>query len=286
MSINVFRGFKINILFFPLLAASILGKYFLAFSAAFMCALLHELFHVFAARRTGVGISYIEVLPFGICARLRSDIIKNPAREIIIALAGPLVNIVIFAAALILRYNLSINSEILNYFILCNFYMAIVNLLPCLPLDGGRILKAYLTIKSGAVFAYNFCLKLSRLIVLWLIGGAVYLLFSSSFNLSLIIIGAFLLGNLCLEQQNISKQAIKELLFYKNKITSSEMFRASALVAHKDTPARKILKKLSYNNYHIVCVTDDDLNISKTLTEGQLINALTNRSIQITLGEI
>lgn len=286
MSIHIFRHFKINILFFPLLAASILGKYFFAFSAAFLCAILHEFSHVFVAWRLGVGISYIEVLPFGICARLKADIIKNPVREIFIALAGPLTNIVISAIALFFQYKTLINSEILNYFIICNISMAVVNLLPCLPLDGGRIMRAYLTIKSGAVFAYNFCIKLSRVVVLIIIGVAFYLLLTSSFNFSLIIIGAFLLGNLCLEQRNISKQTIKELLFYKDKIIRGEMTRASALVAHKDTPARRILKKLSYNNYHIVCVTDDDLTILKTLTEGQLVRALTSHGIQITLGEI
>ncbi len=286
MTISLLPHLKINILFFPLLAASILGRYFSALALAFLCAILHELSHVFAAWRMGVGVSYIEILPFGVCARLKSDIIKNPAYEIIIALAGPLINIVIFAIALIFRYNLSVDSEILNYFIICNLSMAIINLLPCLPLDGGRMLRAYLTLKTGSVFAYNFTVSLSRIIVLILIGGSVYLLLSNNFNFSLILIGAFLLGNLCLEQRNATKNTLRELLFYEDKLKTGEMTRSHIITAHKSTPARRILKKLSYNNYHIICVVDDDLSVTKALTEGQVINALTKQSIRITLGEI
>ncbi len=286
MTISLLPHLKINILFFPLLATSILGKYFSAFALAFLCAILHELSHVFAAWRMGVGVLYIEILPFGICARLKSDIIKNPVCEILIALSGPFTNIIISAASLVFKYKLSSTSVLLDYFTICNLSMAIINLLPCLPLDGGRMLRAYLTLKTGAVFAYNFTVKLSRIIVLILVGGSVYLLLSNNFNFSLILIGAFLLGNLCLEQRNATKNTLRELLFYEDKLKTGEMTLSNVITAHKSTPARRILKKLSYNNYHIICVVDDDLSVTKALTEGQVINALTKQSIRITLGEI
>ncbi len=286
MSIRLSSFLKINILFFPILAASILGRYFCAFFAAFLCALLHEVSHVIAARCMGVGISYVEIMPFGVCARLKADIIKNPVREIIVALSGPLCNLAIACIMSVGGRYFLIDAKITEYFIICNLSMAAINLLPCLPLDGGRVLRSYLALKTGAIFAYNFCVKLSHVIVLLLIGGSVYLLLTNSFNFSLILIGAFLLGNLFLEQRNISRQTLKELLLFKDKLGCDKMSHASPLIAHKSTPARRILKKLSYNSYHIIFVVDDDLSILKTLSEGQLIDALTKGSIQITLDEI
>lgn len=286
MTINISSHLKINILFFPLLAASILGRYFSAFFAAYLCAIIHELSHIAIAQRLGVGVSYIEILPFGVCARLKADIIKNPVHEILIALSGPLANVILAIASTILFQNYSINNEVFTYFFYCNVAMAAINILPTLPLDGGRILRAYLTLKTGSIFAYNFSIKLSRIVILFLLGCSVYILLASDFNFSLILIGAFLLGNLCLEQRNISKFTLRELLCYPDKINDGEMMVSHILTAHKDTPARRILKKLSYNNYHIVCVVDDDLKILKTLTEGQLISSLQSRGIRITLDEI
>ena len=64
------------------------------------------------------------------------------------------------------------------------------------------------------------------------------------------------------------------------------MHRSVVLTAHSSTPARRILKRLSYNNYHIVHVTDDNMRVIRTLTEGQLLNALTENGIRVLLSDI
>ena len=64
------------------------------------------------------------------------------------------------------------------------------------------------------------------------------------------------------------------------------MCRSVVLTANRSTPARQILRRLSYDNYHIIHVTDDDMHIVSTLTEGQLLNALTDRGVRVTLGDI
>ncbi len=286
MTVTILPFLKINILFFPLLIASIIGDYFVSFSVAYLCATIHELTHIITAKALGVGISYMEILPFGICARLKSDIIKNPNHEITIALSGPFLNIIIAVITGFVKPYFPEKAELLNYIICCNISMAAVNLIPALPLDGGRALRAYITTKSGSLFAYNFMTKFSVFPIALLLLIAVFLLLYGQFNFSIILIGVFLLSNLCAEQKNISKHTLNELLKYEDKLKKDAMNKATAVTAHKSTPARRILRHLSYNTYHIVFVTEDDLTISKTLTEGQIIKALSYRGTRITLGEI
>lgn len=282
--ISVTRRLKVNILFFPIAAASILGGYFYLFAASYVCAFLHELTHVAAARRLDVGISHVEIQPFGICARLSSDIIENPVHEILIALAGPAASLAAGVTAFILRPFCS--GYVCEYFMYCNFAMAAVNMIPALPLDGGRVLRAALTQKTGALSAYNLTVKISRIPVAILLLLAVYALLTARFNFSLIMIGVFLLGNLFSEQKNISRQALREILYYKDKLHNSGMCRTTVVTAARETPARQILKRLSYSNYYIIHVVDANLRICKTLTEGELLKALTERGIRISLGEI
>ena len=282
--INITPFIKLHILFLPLIAASIFGNYHIMFISAYACAMLHELGHIFAAHLSGVKISHIEILPFGICAKLKSEVIKNPSAEIAIAISGPLVNIALALVAFLFKNIIPQNS--LVYWEQLNLSLAAINLLPALPLDGGRIMRAYLTKKIGSIRAYNISVRFSCIPISLIMGTAVYSLLTNSFNFSLILISAFLLGNLCLEQKNISKNVVSELLNYSTKLDKNALNRSYVITAHQSTSARLILKQLSYDRYYIVCVVDDNLKVTKILTEGEILSALTQKSIRITLGEI
>lgn len=286
MTLKLTPFFRVNILFFPILAASILGGYLPAFALSYLCALIHELTHITVALCLGTKISYMEILPFGICARLKCDIIKNPAHEIVIALSGPVFNLLAAACARLILHNSNSNDELFSYFFYCNIAMALVNFIPALPLDGGRVLRAALTMRSGSVYAYRVTVKVSRIPIFLLLLTSTYLLLTRRFNFSFILIGVFLLSNLCTEQKNISKMALREMLTFEDKLKSTDMNRTTVITAYQTTPARKILKHLSYSSYNIIHVVDDKLRVLKTLTEGQLIRALTDQGIRVTLGDI
>ena len=76
------------------------------------------------------------------------------------------------------------------------------------------------------------------------------------------------------------------MLHFSSKLERNRLTHSYVITAHKSTPARLILKKLSYDRYYIVCVVDDRLQIIKTLTEGEIMSALTTKGIRTTLGEI
>ncbi len=284
--IPIGRRISVSPFFLIMTAASIAWGYWDIFFISYASALIHECAHILTARSLKVGISRIEILPFGICGKLSAGFIKNPYKEILIAAAGPLCSGV---AALVLCAAASKTNafkEQLIYGININIALIIINLIPALPLDGGRILKGLISINCGAVRAYNIMMRVSRFPIGGIAAASVILLLINDFNMSLILIGAFLLGNLSLEQKNISIISLREILYYKDALKRSEFCPVTRMAAHSSVSAGLFLRRLGCYKYHIIDVINDDGVIIKTVTESQIISALINRSIRLTMGEI
>ena len=121
--------------------------------ALFACVLLHEFGHAFAARGFGIETPDITLLPIGGVARL-SRIPEKPWQELVVAIAGPLVNVVIAAALIFvihtnatleqLEYLESPRIELLAKLASVNVMLVLFNLIPAFPMDGGRVLRALL----------------------------------------------------------------------------------------------------------------------------------------------
>jgi len=127
----------------------------------FLCVLLHEFGHIFTARAFGVATPDVILLPIGGVARLER-IPEKPSEEFLIAIAGPLVNVAI-ALVLVafgghLEFNRLANLDIsggglIDQLTKVNLFLALFNLIPAFPMDGGRVLRALLATRLGYVRA-------------------------------------------------------------------------------------------------------------------------------------
>jgi len=119
----------------------------------FLCVLLHEFGHALAARRYGIQTPDITLLPIGGVARLER-MPEKPSEELVIAVAGPLVNVAI--AILLLPFAGGVlhpevigraGFGILSSLFLTNIGLVLFNLIPAFPMDGGRVLRALLAMR-------------------------------------------------------------------------------------------------------------------------------------------
>lgn len=162
--------------------------------ALFGCVVLHELGHALTAQRFGVPTTDITLLPIGGVARLQR-IPERPAQELLVALAGPAVNLVII---LILWFVFGVrmpgaadSDEVLHAgfwskLLLVNVFLAGFNMLPAFPMDGGRVLRALLAMTLPYARATRVAASVGQLMAIafglfGLSNGAPMLLFIALF---------------------------------------------------------------------------------------------------------
>ena len=187
-------------------------------SAMFFCVLLHEFGHVFAARGYGIRTPDITLLPIGGLARLER-MPRKPAHELVVALAGPAVNVAIaavIAVALGLKFSFDPNhafhltGQFWSHLMMWNLFMVVFNLVPAFPMDGGRVLRALLAMLTDYERATWWAATIGQSLAVLVALG---MLLSGVFNPFLLLIAFFIFMAAGQEAAAVSQQeATRHLL--------------------------------------------------------------------------
>ncbi|MGC9035705.1 MAG: site-2 protease family protein [Verrucomicrobiia bacterium] len=239
--------------------------------ALFGCVLLHEFGHAIAARSFGIRTPDITLLPIGGVARILR-IPEKPHQELIMALAGPAVNFIIAGfLVFILGRQIDIEYleeldkpgiELLGKLATVNIMLAIFNLIPAFPMDGGRILRSLLAMTMN----YSRATQIAA----WIGQGLafVFALVGLVFNPMLIFIALFVyLG----ASQEASMAHIKDIA--RNMLVSDAMMTHLMTLpvdATLDEPVEALLR----TSQHEFPIVDEYGRVLGVLTRDDMISAL------------
>jgi len=165
----------------------------------FSSILLHELGHALTARRYGINTYDIVMTPIGGMARIMG-MPKKPSQEIAIAIAGPTVSLVTAGLFYVLAAVLSARTpdfiistttpafitDIIAYLGFINLILGCFNLVPALPMDGGRVLRGILALKYHHLKATLIAANIGRTIAVF--GGIAAYIYTDSFTIIIIAI--------------------------------------------------------------------------------------------------
>jgi len=157
---------KINLQIFLFIVVFVLTHQIEIYAWIMLFAFIHELGHMLAGVALKLKPKSLSFMPFGISVTFEIYEYKKliEIKKILIAIAGPLINLIICAIASILH----INSETKELIIYSNILIALFNLLPLYPLDGGRILKGIIKIKYKKKKADKAVNKISNVLIILL----------------------------------------------------------------------------------------------------------------------
>ncbi len=273
--INCFGiSFRFHPLFVLVMMCSVATGYFLELITLFGIVLIHELGHVAAARGYGWNVREIQLLPFGGVARIDSSGSVTAWKEIVVALAGPLQNGLMILLAKGMQQLGYWGDEWGNYFILSNLIIALFNLLPILPLDGGKVLQALVSRCMSYHRTILYCSVVSLFFSFAFALTSVMRWHSFGLQMNQLIIGLFLLYSNWYGYRNLPYYFFRFLMGKSTELSRMTMTGADvrSIAVHANDKISRIARLIRREKYHLIYVLGEGGTIQGTITEHRLLH--------------
>lgn len=272
---------SLNIWFVALMllygAMGMLGQVMIVFA----CVAAHEGMHALAARFLGYKVREVELLPFGGVARIEGLDEAAPGSEMFMAVAGP-------AASLLLAGMLRLTQDLfpvwagpLQLAYQTNIMLALFNLLPALPLDGGRIFRAWLSQYSTYQKATHVTIYLGLFLSSALFTGVIAdFVYHRNLNITLFLLAAYLPLAARKEMMAANFRSMRILSRKKIDLRNKGIMPTGHYTALETQQAKDVLALFGAEKYYVVLVVDDGLRLKGSLTETEIWEGMPDHGVQ------
>jgi Zn-dependent protease/CBS domain-containing protein len=249
----------------------------------FLCVVLHEFGHILTARRFGSQTLDVILLPIGGVARMKS-IPEKPGQELAVALAGPCVNLVIAAVLISLIGWQTVmqvvaqpakETHILSQLAVANVVLAVFNLLPAFPMDGGRALRALLSYRLGRAAATRLAMRIGHALAF----GFGVIGFISGYPLLMLVALFVYLGATAENRDTQLHQLARRLKVSDAMITQFSTLPVTSRIADA-------VAVLIHSTQHDIPVIDGVGKMIGLLTRNQILRALHDRHGDVPVADV
>lgn len=246
------------------------------FSITYLCLIFHEGIHLWFLSKHQIPIRKITVEPFGISIQTQQQMPEN----VWVYLSAPTANLILAITLVFVKHYFK--TQIFSQWILANLSLGLINLLPILPLDGGRALLLYLEHKIGKEPAKKKMMLVTVIILLPALLGFTALILQAGDKFSIITILIFLCYTFLSGNRFLEHKKLRHTAFRKEKGNLQDAIFVEHIGVPWDYPARKLLKKFQGEKYYVVDVFRDGI-LLKTVTETQILNRIltTNSNLNV-----
>ncbi len=252
---------------------------------ALLSVVCHEMAHALVASAYDIRVDSVELAPFGGVARVAGSMESDPRVELPVALAGPASSFFLAAlgAALGRSRMIAFDTTLLVDF---NLLLGAFNLLPALPLDGGRVARAILAARSGFREATRTMALSGKVLSIALGVTSVLLAFRGTAWPNLLVISVFLYAFASAEQARAEFAFLRFLLSKKEGLAQSGMLLQEQFTALSGLTLDRVARSFSPRRYSVITVLGAGLEPVGTVDETQIINAILNGHGEATLGDL
>lgn len=246
---------------------------------ATLSILFHETAHGLVAALFGASPASLELTPMGALLRLEDENRLSRIKQLLVVLAGPTVTWLLAAAALLLTKNGALSIEVGSLLFLSNVSILLINLLPTLPLDGGRVLALLLCTFLSIRSVSRILRGIGYLIGISLIGLNIYTSWQyGGWNLSLAFAGCCVLY--C-ASAGTTTQAMAQLRIFMNRKIRLEQkgyLEIKQICALGHMPLRKLVHLLPTERMaEFICIEAGTMHRIGSLAESEMIQLYLSR---------
>ena len=235
----------------------------------FFCVVLHEFGHIFMARRFGVKTPEVILSPIGGMANMER-IPEDPRQELQVAIAGPLVNVVI-AALLVVGFGIDAGqlgaidfdtASLAVRLAFVNVMLVVFNLVPAFPMDGGRVLRALLAMTMEPLKATRLAARIGQ-------GFAfLFVLLGLFYNPILMLVGIFIYFAAAAEEQTAAFAS------FARGLAVRDAMEATPATLPGSAALSEAVDALLANAQHEFPVVDEDNRVVGLLDRDSLLAGL------------
>ncbi|MCR4431462.1 MAG: M50 family metallopeptidase [Tepidanaerobacteraceae bacterium] len=246
----------------------------------------HELGHIAAAEALGLKVEKIDILPLGGRIKILNLDEASPEAEMLTVLAGPMMNFAVSIFLLLLFNQSEIVSKLGKNFIDYQLMIGFFNMLPALPLDGGRVFVLWLRQHMNYISAVRVAAGLSKAFALAMFLVSVVGLFVGRLFINFAIAGFFLLSYAFKEQKDAPIFFIKNIARKKEMLFKKGFLPMETLAAVGNTPVKRLLYEFMPNKYYIVYMLDSSMKIKNCLTETEIFDKIIREGLDRKLEDL
>ena len=236
---------------------------------------VHECAHLMVCRILNIPTKYMRVHPYGMELKLKS--LVPPMKHISICVAGPLANLVLFCAGWTVAEFWG--NGYVAFFTGANFILFLFNLFPCVPMDGGEILRCVFSYRFGVLNSYRVISRVSYVCGSLLFVSGVIFAYYTGGNITLLIVALPVFVNIA----GIKKTYVYAVRDVLSGVTSANR-RIRLFHRGEDDRVLKLIRSVSFGYTIVVVMHKRDGNVF-LLTQDELIAAVNHKNTFATFGE-
>lgn len=248
--------------------------------------LAHEIAHLLVAWVLEVGVEEVHLTPFGGVARLDGALETDPQAETSVAVAGPFQSFFLASLALPLAGGELWDRELVQFFFQTNLSLALFNLIPALPLDGGRALRGLLAQRWGYRRVTVWMARCGRVCGALMVLIAVAALPSGRLYPTPLAGGVFLFLSAGQEEATAMYRSFRRFLRKKEEVLRKRVVPVRQVVAVAGTRLCEVMTSLGARGYHTVLVVDKRLRPLGTLSEVEIVTAFQELGAEVLVEDL
>lgn len=288
MKLCTIRGVDIKINLFLILFAVLwcVSGYIGTAAVIFLAVTLHELAHAAVAAALGVRVYEVVLYPFGGAAKMDPVFEYSPVKECLIAAAGPAASVLLAMSCVSLEKYAPHFLPDCQTFIDYSFLIAGFNLLPALPLDGGRLARAIICTGSDRGRSSRIIAWVGIVLAAGIMGWGVYGFVKGTPNANFPMLGIFLLIA-AVEELRGSRYYLAKTMLHRSKSHDGAAFmKVRTIAVRYDMPLRSLLGKMIGEDYYVIRVLGEENTLLGVMDESMVEKGILKTGTDAAVGSL